>query len=144
MSSQSKSALMIEEWRGAQRQTLIWRGVLHHDNRSTEVRVRNISATGAMIESPTPLQVGSEPRLEISDTVSVSATVEWTTGDQMGVSFHAPFDLTELVQARPLGIQPTWTPPTYLEPAIQAAWERRLRRLSPAQLRQEFDAYIKD
>ena len=42
---QSKAALKIEEERRAERQSLIWKGVLHHDNESSEVRVRNISAT---------------------------------------------------------------------------------------------------
>src|SRR5437868_10219083 len=142
MNIQSKSALMIEEERGAQRQTLIWRGVLHHDNQSTQVRVRNISATGAMIESPAPLRVGTEPLLELSDSISVSATVQWTDGDLMGVSFHAPFDLALLVHGRLIATQSNWAPPTYLDSAVQAAWERRLRRLSPARLRDEFKGYI--
>jgi hypothetical protein len=140
----SKIQARVAEARGAQRQTLIWKGVLHHDNQSTEVRVRNISATGAMIESPAPAPVGTQPLLELSETISISATVEWTVGNHLGVSFHAPFDLSLLVQVRPVASQPTWAPPTYLDSAIQAAWERRLRRLSPDQLRDEFKGYITD
>ena len=94
MSMWSKIQARVAEGRGAQRQTLIWKGVLHHDNQSTEVRVRNISTTGAMIESQTPVMVGSQPLLELSDTVSISATVEWTVGDQIGLSFHVPLDLS--------------------------------------------------
>ena len=144
MNIQSKLAPTIEEGRGAQRQTLIWKGVLHHDNQNTDVRVRNISTTGAMIESPAPLKVGSKPLLKLSDTVSINATVEWTMGDQMGVSFHDPFDLTLLTRVRPVLVKQTWAPPAYLDSAIQAAWERRLRRLSRAQLRAEFKGYITD
>ena len=70
-------------------------------------------------------------------------TVEWTIGDHSGVSFHTPFDLTLLAHARPVA-GPTWAPPTYLDSAIQAAWERRLRKLSPAELRAEFQGYISD
>ena len=143
MNIQSQSASIIEEERGAQRQTLIWKGVLHHDNQSTDVRVRNISTTGAMIESPRPLAVGSEPRLELSPTVSLPVTVEWAIADHAGVSFHSPFDLALLAQARPIVVKPTWSPPAY-DSAVQAAWERRLRRLSPAQLRAEFKGYITD
>jgi hypothetical protein len=76
MNIQSQSAAISKEERGAQRQTLIRKGVVHYDNQSTEVRVRNISTTGAMIESPTPLSAGSQLRLELSDTVSVPVTVE--------------------------------------------------------------------
>jgi len=141
MNAQSKLAPTIEEERHAQRQTLIWKGVLHLDNQSADVRVRNISTTGAMIESPMPVRVGGEPVLQLSDTVSISATVEWTVGEHMGVSFHEPFDLTLLAQARPVAARTSWAPP---DSAVQAAWERRLRRLSPAQLRAEFKGYIGD
>src|SRR4029079_147494 len=84
MNAQSKIAPSIEEERRAQRQSLIWKGVLHLDNQSADVRVRNISTTGAMIESPMPVRVGSEPMLQLSDTVLISATVEWTVCEHMG------------------------------------------------------------
>ena len=142
MSMWSKIQARVAEGRGAQRQTLIWKGVLHHDNQSTEVRVRNISTTGAMIESQTPVMVGSQPLLELSDSVSISATVEWTVGDQTGLSFHGPLDLSRLARRPPILVQPTWAPPAPLDSAVQAAWERRLRRLTPAQLRAEFEGYI--
>src|SRR5437868_2522562 len=102
MNIRSESAPTIKEGRGAQRQALIWKGVLHHDNQSTEVRVRNISTTGAMIESQTPVMVGSQPLLELSDSVSISATVEWTVGDQMGLSFRGPLDLSRLARRPPV------------------------------------------
>jgi len=141
MNAQSKIAPSIEEERRAQRQSLIWKGVLHLDNQSADVRVRNISTTGAMIESPMPVRVGSEPMLQLSDTVTIPATVEWTVGEHMGVSFHEPFDLALLAQARPVVARSSWAPP---DSAVQAAWERRLRRMSPAQLRDEFKGYITD
>src|SRR4029078_11378724 len=68
----------IAEGRGAQRQALIWKGVLHHDNQSVTVKVRNVSTTGAIIQSPTPVAVGSESVLELSDSVTIAATVQWT------------------------------------------------------------------
>jgi hypothetical protein len=147
MNAGSNTALAAEEERGAQRQTLIWKGVLHHDHQSTQVRVRNISATGAMVESPTQVRVGAQPVLELSDTISIPVTVEWTAGEHLGVSFHDPFELSLLAQTRPIGVQPTWAPPVYLDSAVQAAWERRLRRLrrlSPAQLRDELKEYFRD
>jgi hypothetical protein len=144
MNFQSQWAPTIEEVRGAQRQALIWRGVLHHKNQTTTVKVRNVSTTGAMIQSPTPVVVGSESLLELSDSVSISATVQWAVGDQAGLSFHAPFDLALLAQSKLVAVQPNWAPPVYLDSAVQAAWERRMRRLSPAQLRAEFEGYIRD
>jgi hypothetical protein len=141
MNAQSKMVAMVEEERRAQRQTLIWKGVLHLGNQKTDVRVRNISAKGAMIESPTTMEVGSEPVLQLSEAVSIPARVAWTTSGQMGVKFHDEFDLALLAQTRPIIAKSTWSPP---DSAIQAAWERRLRRLSPAQLRAEFKGYITD
>jgi hypothetical protein len=141
---QSKTALKVEEECGAQRQSLIWNGVLHCENGSARVRVRNLSTTGAMIESPAPFRVGTQLLLKLSETISVQATVEWTAGEHLGVRFQDPFDLTLLVQTRPVAAQATWAPPAYLDSAVQAAWERRLRRLSAAQLRDEFKGYIRD
>jgi len=134
----------IAEGRGAQRQALIWKGVLHHDNQSVTVKVRNVSTTGAMIQSPTPVAVGSGSVLELSDSVTIAATVQWTDGDQAGLSFHGPFDLALLAQSKPIAVQPPWAPPVYLDKAVQAAWEHRIRRLSPAQLRAEFSDYVSD
>ena len=143
MNIRSQLAAIVEDGRGAQRQTLIWKGVLHQGDHKADVRVRNISATGAMIESPGPIPAGSELTLTLSETVSMPVTVEWSAGDQMGVSFHTPFDLALLAHARPVVVRPNWSPPTYAG-AVQAAWERRLRRLTPAQLRAEFKGYITD
>ena len=61
--------------RRAPRHPLIWSAVLHHDFESTTVRVRNISSTGAMIETRVPVRVGAEPTLELSATAFVSSTV---------------------------------------------------------------------
>ena len=134
----------IAEGRRAQRQAIIWRGVLHNDGRSTTVKVRNVSTTGAMIQSTTPLEVGSQCLLELSDGVSIAATVQWADGEQAGLGFQAPFDLALLAQSKPIAVQRPWSPPVYLDRAVQAAWERRIRRLSPAELRAEFKEYVSD
>ena len=144
MNIRSQSVPKIEEERGARRQTLIWKGVLCHDDARTAVRVRNISTTGAMIESPLPVTVGSRSLLQLSDSVSIPATVHWALSNQAGLSFDAPFDLTLLAPARPAVAKPTWASPPRLDSAVQAAWDRRVRRLSPAQLRAEFKGYISD
>ena len=90
-----------DEHRIAKRHPLIWNGQLHHDYTSDDVRIRNISSTGAMIETTARVRVGTEPLLELSDTVSVSATVEWAVGDQVGLRFHHEFDMDLLIESRP-------------------------------------------
>jgi hypothetical protein len=87
--------------RRAPRHPLIWSAVLHHDFESTTVRVRNISGTGAMIESKVPVRVGAEPTLELSAKAFVSSTVAWAVGDQIGLHFDTPFDMSLLATSRP-------------------------------------------
>ena len=98
---QREQAPEPEEHRRARRHPLIWSGVLHHDYQTDRVRVRNISATGAMIESRIPVRVGAEPVLELSDEASISAKVEWAIGDQVGLRFDKPFDLGLLASSHP-------------------------------------------
>jgi PilZ domain len=133
-----------DENRAAPRHPLIWNGMLHHDYQSTTVRVRNISATGAMIESSTAVRVGAEPLLELSDSVSMSAKVEWAVGDQVGLSFPEPFDLGRLAEARPSLAESTWSPPAYLgKVGKESPWDPRWNRLTLTELQQELSGYLK-
>lgn len=133
-----------EDLRSANRHPLIWSGVLHHDYQSSAVRVRNISATGAMIETRSPVRVGAEPLLELGDAISLSATVEWVVGDQVGVRFHSLFDMSQLGRARP-DVTPThWVRPAYLDKvAADSAWDPRWQRLSVGELKNELEGFLK-
>jgi hypothetical protein len=133
--------LDLGDHRVAARHPLIWNGTLHHNYQSDPVRIRNISATGAMIETSATVLVGSEPLLELTDSVSVSASVEWAVGDQVGLRFHSPFDMELLAESRPSVVPNNWTPPAYLNPKgiERDQWDR----LSLAQLRQELEGYLK-
>jgi hypothetical protein len=136
----------VNEHRAAPRHPLIWNGTLHHDFQSSAVRVRNISASGAMIETQATVRLGTEPLLELSPAVSLSATVEWTVGDQVGLRFHSPFDMNLLVESRPVLATPEWTPPPYLDPdAHQEVDESgdHWGRLDLYQLRQELEGFLK-
>ena len=133
------------EQRAASRHPLIWSGLLHHDYQSTPVRIRNISATGAMIESAAAVRVGAEPLLELSDSLSISATVEWCVGDQVGLRFHQPFDLVQLAEAAPHIAPAEWVPPAYLNQASasESPWNSNWERLSLSQLKQELEGFLK-
>ena len=135
-----------EEWsdehRNAPRHPLIWNGVLHHDYQSSDVRIRNISATGAMIETASQVRVGTEPLLELSEAVSLSATVEWSVGDQVGLRFHSPFDMEMLAESRPSVASTNWTPPAYLDPDAKDRSDH-WGRLSIVQLRDELEGFLK-
>jgi hypothetical protein len=135
----------INEHRSAPRHPLIWNGTLYHDFQTDTVRVRNISETGAMIETKGQVRVGGEPLLELSPAVSLSATVEWAVGDQVGLRFHTPFDMNLLVESRPVVASTTWLPPAYLE--TEKLEERdggdHWGRLTLYQLQQELDGFLK-
>jgi hypothetical protein len=133
-----------ENNRAAPRHPLIWSGTLHHDFQSDPVRLRNISETGAMIETSATVRVGNEPLLELSPAVSMSATVEWTVGDQVGLRFHAPFDMNLLAELRPAVATSDWSPPAYLDGhGSEVASEDKWGRLSLTELRQELEGFWK-
>jgi hypothetical protein len=130
-----------DEHRAGQRHPLIWNGTLHHDYQSDPVRIRNISTTGAMIETTATVSVGSEPLLELTDAVAVSATIEWARGDQVGLRFHSPFDMDLLADSRPSVAAVEWTPPDYLQEG--SGQEDRWGRLTVAELRRELEGFLK-
>jgi hypothetical protein len=138
----SKSDPITEEHRSAPRHPLIWSGSLHYDFQSIEVRIRNISSTGAMIETNAPILVGAEPLLELSPDVSVPSTVEWAVGDQIGLRFHSPFDMKLLAEAKPKLATSGWRPPSYLDPDANLG-EDRWGRLNLQQLCQELEGFLK-
>jgi len=130
-----------DEHRTAPRHPLIWNGTLHHNYQSDPVRIRNISATGAMVETTAMVRVGSEPLLELTEACSLSATVEWAVGDQVGLRFHSPFDMGLLTDSRPSVATNDWTPPAYLR--TDASGGDRWGRLTLSELRQELEGFLK-
>ena len=96
----------------------------------------------AMIELDAQVRVGSEPLLELSEAVSISATVEWAVGDQAGLKFHSPFDMEMLAESRPTVATSDWKPPAYLDPDSNHD-DDHWKRLSISQLRQELEGFMK-
>ena len=135
-----------DEHRGGKRHPLIWSGLLHHDFQTTPCRLRNISETGAMIESSAPLRVGAEPMLQLGESIHLSATVAWVAGDTAGLAFTKPFDLHELATARPDVASANWKAPSYLQPGMAASdspWEEQWERMSVGELRQSLEGFLK-
>ena len=135
-----------EEHRSEARHPLIWSGLLHHNYQSTPVRVRNISSTGAMIECSEPVAVGAEPVLELNDQATISATVQWTVGDQVGLRFHTPFDMRLLGRSKPEVTPTKWMRPAYLQSGAEKAdspWAPRWTRRSVNEVTQELDGFLR-
>ena len=145
----AESAAPVEldngEQRNDGRHPLIWSGMIHHDFQSSQVRLRNISETGAMIECNAPLHVGAEPLLELGEGVSIFASVVWLVGDSAGLRFHQPFDLTLLARAKPEVAPRRWEAPSYLKAGTTAdsPWAEEWGRMSVSELKQEIEGFWK-
>lgn len=96
------------------RHPLIWTGIVHFNHDSTAVRLRNISSGGALIESNGAFPVGAELLLDLGDAGSIFGSVHWSRGDQVGLKFHVPYDLSALAHARPEVAGARWKAPDYL------------------------------
>jgi hypothetical protein len=66
-------------------------------------------------------------------------------GDQAGLKFHSPFDMTLLAQARPQVAPAKWERPAYLKPgaATDSPWAPEWERLSLSELQDQLDGYMK-
>jgi len=131
------------------RHPLIWSGTLHLENQSAAVRIRNISATGALIDCNVPVAVGAEPVLELNDQATIASTVQWVVGNQVGVRFHRPFDMQLLARSKPqVAPAATWVRPAYLdmlaeEPEESDPWDPRWKRLTLREINLELEGFLK-
>ncbi len=64
--------------------------------KSSKVRIRNLSATGAMIEGLTGTEADTEILIEILEDQMFPARVRWTDGERTGIEFARSFDLERL------------------------------------------------
>jgi diguanylate cyclase (GGDEF)-like protein len=76
----------------APRRTMLRRVVIEHEGHRSNGTIRNISSTGALIESPWNVPAGTAIEVRLSDTRAVSAKVRWCDGDRMGVAFDVPLE----------------------------------------------------
>lgn len=96
------------------RHPLIWTGLVHFNHDSTPVRLRNISSGGALIEGECNFPVGAELLLDLGEAGAIFGSVHWARGDQVGLKFHAPYDLSALAKACPDVAGARWQAPDYL------------------------------
>ena len=87
--------------RRAERHPLIWNGVVYHDYDVEPVRLRNISVSGALVQSGHDLPEGATVYLDLGAAGKLEATVRWTRGGQSGLAFTEPFDVHQLAEVKP-------------------------------------------
>ena len=118
------------------RQHLILTGQLHWRLGSIPVRLRNISASGAMLDATEDLAAHVPVVLEIPGAAAIQASVRWCRSHQIGIRFDEPFDLVSL--ARPEGekMSPDMLKPDYLksETDPNSPWAARWEKFTPDQL----------
>ena len=83
------------------RHGLTWTGTLYWTFEAYSVRLRNISATGAMLEGDCTIAPGEKIRLNLAEAGTIAGEVRWCQGGQIGVSFDEKYDLKQLANAKP-------------------------------------------
>jgi PilZ domain len=128
--------------RRAERHPLVWNGVIYydefHDYEAEPVRLRNISVTGALVQSGNPLPEGAHVFLDMRAAGRLAATVKWTRGDQSGLQFEEPFDIHQLAYAAPEVTSAENSPPA--EFGTQEPWAPGWKRSTVSQLARDLGA----
>ncbi len=100
------------------RQRLMRRALTAFGGQVTEVRLRNISTRGTLVECDHPVSPGRQLTLDIVGVGPVSGTVRWAQAGRFGMQFDENFDLTRLA---PKPVKTNETPmlrPWYVERAV--------------------------
>jgi len=78
------------------RHRLMRRAIASVDGVPTEIRLRNLSAMGALVECARPVSPGTTVVIDIIGVGPVSGTVRWAQAGKFGVLFGEQFDLARL------------------------------------------------
>jgi diguanylate cyclase (GGDEF)-like protein len=82
------------------RHSLIRLGQIRHASVQWPVRLRNISAGGAMVESGRDVAPGERIELDLAEGLVLAATVRWSCDGRLGLCFDQGFDLARLGKDR--------------------------------------------
>jgi hypothetical protein len=132
--------------RGEKRHPLIWKGEIHYAFDSNPVRLRNVSAGGALLDVMTFYPVGAEIMLDLGGAGQFEAVVTWGHEDQVGVKFKQPFAIECLANARPEVTPQSWNVPDFLDRAADeddTPWSSNWSRSSIAEFREDLEGFLK-
>ena len=119
------------------RQGLILMASLHTRYGSMEVKLRNISTEGVMLEAGQDLEPWTEVVLEIPGS-AIPGRVRWCRSKQVGIRFDDPFDLATIGAPEPEkpAASSNYVKPDYLssEADPDSPWAARRERLRPEDL----------
>ena len=115
----------------APRHGLLRKAMLHWEERAMDVRLRNISTGGALVECPRGLPPGTHVMVNLPGCGELQAEVRWTDEDRMGIRFAEEFDLRQLSPKKKPESTVTMMKPDYLqnENSQAATWSRAADRI---------------
>ena len=127
------------------RHPLIWNGTILWQHDVHTVRLRNISASGALIDAQIDFPHGVELLLDLGNSGQHFATVGWARGGQAGLVFARPFDLALLAAVKPDVAPQRWDRPAYLDLKSDQAspWANGWERSKLADLRDDLEGFLK-
>ncbi|MBA3510870.1 EAL domain-containing protein [Sphingomonas sp.] len=97
------------------RQRLMRRAIAEIDGQVTEIRLRNISAMGALVECSLPVSPGTMITIDIVGVGPVIGSVRWSQSGKFGIQFTDPFDLARLAPKKGRLNEVTMLRPWYVE-----------------------------
>ncbi|MEO5772621.1 MAG: EAL domain-containing protein [Sphingomicrobium sp.] len=100
------------------RQRLMRRAIAQIGGKTCEIRLRNISARGALVECPESLSPGTQMTIDIVGAGPVLGTVRWSQKGKFGVQFIDEFDLARLAPKKERGQEVTMLRPWYVDQKV--------------------------
>ena len=90
------------------------RAIAAINGQTTEIRLRNISAMGALVECEENVAPGQTLAIDIVGVGPVVGIVRWAHAGKFGVQFNEQFDLARLSAKRQKGNEVTMLQPWYV------------------------------
>jgi diguanylate cyclase (GGDEF)-like protein len=97
------------------RHRLMRRAVTSIDDEQVEVKLRNISSMGALVECPLAVSPGVSLTIDIIGVCPVRGVVKWAQSGKFGVQFGEEFDLSRLAPKKEKRHEVTMLRPWYID-----------------------------
>ena len=97
------------------RHRLMRRAITVIDGNEVELRLRNISSMGALVECSAPVAPGTELAIDVIGVGPVRGIVRWAQAGKFGVQFEGQFDLARLAPKKETANPVTVLRPWYVE-----------------------------
>jgi len=134
LAQESKKAVASgHEFSRAPRHRIIRKATLRWEDKELDVRLRNISSGGALLECPRGFAPGSAIRLFLPGCGELVSEVRWSNAGRIGVRFAEEFDLSQLSASNGKGNRVGMLQPHYLasENGPESSWAASKERLTP-------------